>query len=142
MANKLEQVTEALVVEEERLKAELAALEEQGKAVALELRRVQQALGALQGRGRAGKGLGKPEKPSGRGLTVAEVVPLIESLLKREGPLTETELARRVGEEAKRLGKTGTGLHFLVRKALQEGKRFSESEGGWQLASKEKQLVP
>lgn len=119
--------------EETRLQGELTELEEKAGAVRDSLRKVQSALAELTGKGARAKTKGS--KPAGRGVSLVEAGTMIEAILKRDGPLSEPDLAKKLGEEADQKGKTKSGLHLVVKNVLNDKSRFASEDGKWKLKS-------
>lgn len=113
----------ALQAEETRFAQELEALKRQGLAIAADLKRVRLSLAALAGNGAAKAGLQD-----------ADALQVVAQALAT-GPLTAEALKAMLLEHAKSSGRSGTGLHLVLRRVLKDH-RFQETKDGYGLASR------
>ena len=111
---------------QERYQQETAELTEK-------LERVRAGIAGLTGENGRGR-KGKPgRKGGGEGLTADGAVSIIEEILSKEGPQSELDLKKAVGDRAAALGKKRQGSHFALKKALKD-ESFKKVGDRWELA--------
>lgn len=125
----VEKAVQDLKAEEQRLEKELGALTDREKALAAELKRVRGAIQALIGKEEPGSGEAKET------MTPSLVKDVVLQALKR-GMLPLPRLKEEVLKAAKTKGLSGTGIHQVLRRVLQD-KQFQETDQGYTLRSLE-----
>lgn len=122
---KIDELADGLRGEEQRLLEQLTELQSHQTALGADLKRVRAALAGL-----TAKGARSRDHEGARGLTLAEALPLITALLKEHGPLPAVEIKQRLAAEARQQSRTRSGLHLLVKRALESGP-FAQQGEAW-----------
>ncbi|MCO6042700.1 hypothetical protein NG895_02160 [Aeoliella sp. ICT_H6.2] len=133
-------MNESLTAISNELQEEHARLSEQSESLAAELRRVEQqlkqvrsAVKALTGKPSA-KPAGKTSKPCA---SKADVVLVIETLLRSQPAMSLADLRTRVEQRIVKAGKSRMGLALRFKEAIATS-RFRETEHGVSLATNDR----
>ena len=94
-----------------------------------ELKKVQATIAVLRGERTFST---KTKHPRRRGLNRIEVTASVKMILKAQGSLTEPALRKTMLEHAAKEGRSGAGLHFVLRKVLKHG-AFESNGQRWNL---------
>lgn len=122
----LEKVFQGLKAEEHRLEQELAETQSREKSLVTELKKVRSALQALGDRE-------KPLDESAKGtMNIARVKEVVLRALSASAPMSLEALKAEVLKAAKAQGCSGTGLHQVLRRVLQDPS-FEETSRGYAL---------
>ena len=124
-------IVENLRKEEVRLRSQHADTLKTARGLEDDLARVQEAIRALLGEVSVAASERRPRNRKGT-FSIEEVTAILEELLAKKKKLSLTDANKGVGERVVAEGRSKSGLHFRVKRALKDDRFVAEGDH-WKL---------